>query len=169
MRIWSSIIALLFAGILNAQVPGSVVDPAAPAINPLDPNGDGFVTSTGTAFAGPYDHIEFEIPFIALQQFQAEPGADNQFRPGCEFYELVSDASSNAYPGYYYFSNPDGVADNGDEIIYFRFRVARYYDNELTIWRGEINGSVSEAESTYFYIIKAMDLEPITGYIIVKP
>lgn len=126
MRIWFCIIALIFARVLHAQVAGSIVDPAAPVINPLDPNGDGLVTSTGFPFAGPNDYNEFEISFIPLQQFQPEPGTDNQISPGCEFYELVSDANSNAYPAYYYFSNPDGIADNGDELIYFRFRVARH-------------------------------------------
>jgi len=99
---------------------------ASPPVNPMNPNGDGFITSTGLAFSGPLDETQFELPFIALQGFETEPGADNQYAAGCEFYELTSNASEGADPAYFYFSNPDGIADNGDEKLIFRFRVARF-------------------------------------------
>lgn len=120
------LIALLFAGVLHAQVPGSVLDPAVPAINPLNPNGDGFITSSAAAFSGPSDEAEFELAFLPVQQYQAEPAADNQFAAGCQFYELVHDPATNADAAYFLYSNPDGIPDNGDELMLFRFRVARY-------------------------------------------
>ena len=126
MRIYLTCITLLFACILHGQVPGSIHDPASPVINPLNPNGDGFITSTGAAFTGPSDETQFELPFIAVQQYAAEPGADNQYAAGCEFYELVNSPSSDADAGYYYYSDPDGVPENGDELIFFRFRLARF-------------------------------------------
>jgi hypothetical protein len=79
MRIYLTCVTLLFACILHAQVPGSVHDPASPVINPLDPNGDGFITSTGAAFTGPSDETQFELPFIAVRQCSAEPGAENKY------------------------------------------------------------------------------------------
>lgn len=126
-RIFLTLFVLLsFTEICNAQVRGSIFDPASPPGNPLDPNGDGFVTTTGKAFAGPSDESEFEVPFIPIQQFELEPGNDNQYGPGCEFYDLVNDPASGADGGYYYYKNPDGIADNGDELLLFRFRVARF-------------------------------------------
>lgn len=131
---------MFFTGIFSAQVSGSLIDPADLVVNPLDPNGNGFVTFTGLQFCGAYDQSEFEIPFLALQQFKPGSGPDNQFLMSCELYELVSDAASNAYPGYYYFSIPEGIADNRDK-----------------------NGSVRESGGPIFYISKAMDFERITG------
>ena len=96
------LIALLFAGVLHAQVPGSVLDPAVPAINPLNPNGDGFITSSAAAFSGPSDEAEFELAFLPVQQYQAEPAADNQFAAGCQFYELVHDPATNADAAYFF-------------------------------------------------------------------
>ena len=125
MRIYLILIPLLLGRISYAQISGSILDPAAPAINPLDPNGDGFITSTGLKFTGPGDdEAEFELPFLPLQQYESEPGADNQYTAGCEIYEIVHDESTSA--GYYFYQDPDALPDNGDERIFFRFRVARY-------------------------------------------
>lgn len=126
MGIYLSLFLAFFASYAYGQVRGSILDPAAPALNPMDPNGDGFITASGSAFVGPLDHSEFELPFLPLSQYEDEPGADNQYAPGCEFYELIAEADANVYPGYYYFRDPDGVSDNGDELIFFRFRVARF-------------------------------------------
>lgn len=126
MRIYLSFFLAFFACDCYGQVRGSILDPASPALNPLDPNGDGYITSSGAAFTGPLDQTEFELPFLPFQQFEQEPAADNQYAPGCEFYELITDTNANVYPGYYYFQDPDGIADNGDELIFFRFRVSRF-------------------------------------------
>ena len=126
MRRYLTVIAIFCAWNACAQVRGSILDAAIPAVNPMDPNGDAFVTSTGAAFSGPLDQTEFELPFIPLQIYESEPGADNQYLPGCEFYELVSNRSARTFPAYFFFTNPDGVPDNGDELLFFRFRTARF-------------------------------------------
>jgi gliding motility-associated-like protein len=119
------LVTVVSVGMLYAQ-PGSISDPAVPAINPMNPDGNGFVTSTNTFFTGPLDETQFELPFLPLQQLEAEPGSDNQFKSGCEYYELVDDVSAGADAAYYYYRDPDGISDNGDELIVFRFRVAKY-------------------------------------------
>ena len=126
MRSLLTVLAIFCAWSAYAQVRGTLMTGATPAINPMNPNGDGFITSTGMAFSGPLDETEFELPFISFQTYESEPGADNQYAPGCEFYELASDPDDGADPAYFYFSNPDGIADNGDENFVFRFRVARF-------------------------------------------
>lgn len=117
---------MLLTGMLYAQVPGSILDPGVPAINPMNPNGDGFITSTNAAFTGPLDETQFELPFVPFQQYQSEPGIDNQYAAGCELYELVHDVSAGAESAYFYYKDPDGIPDNGDELIFFRFRLARW-------------------------------------------
>ena len=112
MRIYLTCITLFFACILHAQVPGTIHDPASPVINPLDPNGDGFITSTGAAFTGPSDETQFELPFLPIQQYETEPGSDNQYASGCEFCKLVNNPFSNADAGYYYYLKPKYVIVN---------------------------------------------------------
>ncbi len=126
MRLALTLLALLATGMLYAQVPGSILHPATPAINPMNPNGDGFVTSTNAAFVGPLDETQFELPFIPIHQYQLEPGADNQYAAGCELYEFVQDGAAGAESAYFYYKDPDGIPDNGDELIIFRFRMARW-------------------------------------------
>ena len=106
MRVYLTLLMTITScGMLCAQ-PGSIRDPAVPAINPMDPDGNGYITSTGAAFTGPLDENEFELPFLPLQQFENEHGADNQYAAGCEFYELVNDAVSGADAAYYYYKDP---------------------------------------------------------------
>ncbi|MEX2234574.1 MAG: cadherin domain-containing protein [Cyclobacteriaceae bacterium] len=126
MRIYLTVVILLFSGMLYAQVAGSILDPAVPAINPMNPNGDGFSTSTNSAFIGPLDETQFELPFVPFQQYQSEPGIDNQYAAGCELYELVHDAAAGAESAYFYYKDPDSIPDNGDELMFFRFRLAKW-------------------------------------------
>ena len=76
MRIYLGLFLTFFACNAYAQVRGSILDPAVPVMNPMDPNGDGFITSSGAAFVGPLDHSEFELFFLPFQQYSSEPGAD---------------------------------------------------------------------------------------------
>jgi protocadherin Fat 4 len=117
---------LLLASIAYAQIPGAIRTAAIPASNPMNPNGDAYVTSTGARFAGPLDETEFEIPYLPIAQYQAEPENDNQYpqRLGCDLYEMVDDPANNAESAYYYTRDPDGIANNGDEQVLFRWRLA---------------------------------------------
>jgi gliding motility-associated-like protein len=107
-------------------VRGSILKPATPAANPMNPNGDGFITSTGGAFTGPLDETEFEIPYVPIAQYQAEPETDNQYSKGCAIYEMVDDGALGAESAYYYTRDPDQIPNNGDEQILFRWRLASW-------------------------------------------
>ena len=125
MRLYLSLLAVFLYGFADAQIRGAITDPAV-LPNPMDPNGDGYITTTGAAFKGPLDEIEFELPFIPIPAYQPEPGPDNQVpSTSCTIYELVGDAANGAESSYYYYQDPDAIPASGDERIFFRSRVAR--------------------------------------------
>ena len=128
MRTFFLLIPLFcLSGLSFGQTPGAIIDPANPVMgNPLDPNGDGYITSTGSAFNGPLDESEFELPYVSILQYQFDPGDDNQIYPPCSLFDMVNDAERNATSAYYYYQDPDGIPDNGDERMFFRFRLARF-------------------------------------------
>ncbi|MBL7471185.1 hypothetical protein IS446_00140, partial [Robertkochia sp. 1368] len=123
-RLW------LFATILVVQMSfgqssGQIFIPATPATNPMDPNGDGWITATGAAFTGGNELPEFEIPFKEVPQLTDEPSADLQTGASCAASEIVSDPVTGSAGSYYYISDPDGIPDNGDELMLFRLRIAK--------------------------------------------
>ena len=69
-----------FCDSLNAQSPGEIVEAATPAINVMDPNGDGWITTSGLAFAGAptLEESEFEINLVRIPQYETEPDSDIQ-------------------------------------------------------------------------------------------
>ena len=122
--IWVIFIFLGFQSVF-AQTPGNIYSPASPTTNPMDPNGDGWITSSGAAFVAGNELPQFEIPFNAVPQLTDENPGDLQTGSSCGPSELVSNASNGAAGAYYYISDPDGIPDNGDELMIFRIRIAR--------------------------------------------
>ena len=122
---------LLLLGIVSmqniyAQTPGQIYDSATPTTNPMDPNGDGWITSSGATFSiGQHELSEFEIPYIVIPQLSAEPDSDQQTGASCGASDIMSDSATDSAGGYYYISDPDGIPDNGDELMLFRMRIAR--------------------------------------------
>ncbi len=120
------LLVLFFSINSNAQIPGEIYQAATPATNPLNPNGDGFSTSLNAAFTpGGNEFLEFEIPFIPLPQVNWEPNSDLDTGSNCGASEIISNQSENARSSYYYISDPDGIPDNGDELMLFRMRIAK--------------------------------------------
>lgn len=110
---------------IHSQTPGNIYEQASPNTNPMDPNGDGWITSSGAAFVTGNELSQFEIPFNAVPQLTDENPGDLQTGSSCGPSELVSNASNGAAGAYYYISDPDGIPDNGDELMIFRMRIAR--------------------------------------------
>ena len=110
---------------LSAQTPGQIYESASPTTNPMDPNGDGWITSSGATFNAGNELPQFEIPFIEVPQLTGEPASDLQTGASCAASEIVSDPSTGSAGGYYYISDPDGTPDNGDEVMVFRMRIAK--------------------------------------------
>ncbi|NNL81476.1 MAG: hypothetical protein HKO67_13390, partial [Flavobacteriaceae bacterium] len=117
--------SLLLSGIVYAQSPGQIYSPASPTPNPMDPNGDGWISASGSIFTGGHELPEFEIPFLVVPQLSVEVDGDLQTGSSCAASEIVSDDLTGSAGGYYYISDPDGTPDNGDEVMIFRLRIAR--------------------------------------------
>ena len=110
---------------MHSQTPGTIYEQASPTTNPMDPNGDGWITSSGAAFVTGNELSQFELPFTEVPQLTDEIPGDLQTGSSCGPSELVSNATNGAAGAYYYISDPDGIPDNGDELIIFRMRIAR--------------------------------------------
>lgn len=71
---------------------GRIVTPATPTTNPMDPNGDGFVTKTTSGFSNDGDYIgEFELPMFGIPKVaNGEVDGDNVGNP-CGITDLIPD------------------------------------------------------------------------------
>ncbi|MBT8385088.1 MAG: hypothetical protein KJO83_05200, partial [Bacteroidia bacterium] len=100
----------------NIFAQGDIFTAATPVTNPMDPNGDGFITTTGGLFTGAptLEESEFEIPYIELPNFGTEPDGDLQTGANCGATEIVENTANSSNGSYYYISDPDGIPDNGD-------------------------------------------------------
>jgi gliding motility-associated-like protein len=128
MRRLFLIIALVFAGnFLYAQSSrGQIITPAITP-NPMDPNGDGFVTLSGQPFS-PLDPTknyvpEFELKMFGLPSLGTETSSDNQTGPNCGMSDVMPDI--NGYSVY-------AAKDQYNNLI-FRFRVGNN-ENSVQSW-----------------------------------
>jgi hypothetical protein len=107
-----------------SQIPGTIYTPASPATNPLDINGDGWITGTGAAFLS-NDHTENEIGWSSIPQVDGEPSGDLSTGGACGTTDIMDDFATGSDATYIYFSDPDGTPDNGDEYMMYRIRIAK--------------------------------------------
>jgi gliding motility-associated-like protein len=120
------LIAFLFAaGGVFAQSRGQITQAATPVANPMNPNGDGFVTATGAPFLPltptSYHVPEFELKMFGLPKVGGDLPGDNQNGPNCGGTDLIPDI--NGY-SVYAAHGPFTYANNStiDNVI-FRFRI----------------------------------------------
>lgn len=115
-------IFLVLAG-LHGQTSGQIIDAAIPASNPLDPNGDGWISASGAAFISD-DHTESEINYVAIPQYGSEPNGDLLTGASCGATDIVDNASTGEDASYVAFTDPDGIENSGDELLLYRLRIA---------------------------------------------
>jgi len=112
----------------SAQTPGQIfrsAEPAGAAI--LDPNGDGWITSSGATYSDTAllvdESAEFEQSWTVLWHYENEPSSDLQTGSDCGPTELVDNYKTGQHAAYYRIIDPDNVDGNGDEMLAFRIRV----------------------------------------------
>lgn len=110
----------------EAHVRGSIFKSATPAINFTNPNGDGFISSTGAPFSHLLDKTKFESPYLPIVQCHAESEHDAQSDRALRYglYQLVDDSASHAESAFDHTRDPDGITNNSDEQLLFRCRLA---------------------------------------------
>ena len=132
---------LLLCGVLfcfgmesSAQTPGQIfrsAEPAGAAI--LDPNGDGWITSSGATYSDTAllvdESAEFEQSWTILWHYENEPSSDLQTGSDCGPTELVDNYKTGQHAAYYRIIDPDNVDGNGDEMLAFRIRVNKDPNN----------------------------------------
>jgi len=105
---------ILFVSVVTSYAQrGKIIAPASPALNPMDPNGDGWVTKNGIPFSndGIYTD-EFEFRMFGIPKLKGDVTGDNIGQP-CGITDLIPD--HDKYSVY-------ALRDENNNLI-FRFRV----------------------------------------------
>ena len=98
-----------------SQTPGMIVEPASGASAlVLDPNGDGYVSTTTVGFLG-NDQLNNELPWQTLIPAGSEPNSDVQNGPNCGFTDFVESSVGGIDPVFH-------LTTGGNWL--FRFRMA---------------------------------------------
>ncbi|MCB9233801.1 MAG: T9SS type A sorting domain-containing protein [Bacteroidia bacterium] len=113
---------------LFGQLPGLIFKSASPAVNPMDPNGDGLICISILGFSQRDDGPQSEIPYWPLPNLFGEPHGDLSSGSTCGNTELVSvqgiPGLSNGRTIYSFYDNVNGIPDDGDDRMFFRIRCA---------------------------------------------
>lgn len=113
---------LLITSICFAQTPGAMI--TTPITSLLNPNGDAWVTASGGAYITD-DQNESELPWVSILQYDSEPSGDLNVGGSCGTTDIMDDPATGGDASYVLFEDPDGIADNGDEYMMYRLRIAR--------------------------------------------
>jgi large repetitive protein len=104
---------LLFFALTTFAQRGRIITPATPLTNPMNPNGDTWITASGAEFSNDgYNVDEFEFRMFGIPKLGGDVAGDNIGQP-CGITDLIPDRD-----GYSVYAHRD--ANNN---IIFRFRV----------------------------------------------
>jgi large repetitive protein len=111
---------LAFISQSSAQTSGFIFKSAGTGSTVLDPNGDGFTSTTTSGFLGD-DVSNSEIPYKAIPQFNNEPNSDLATGPNCGYSDFIDYANSN--------EQVVGMYIDASNNFLFRFRLSGTADN----------------------------------------
>ncbi len=124
LRLFSLLVILFVVSTVVAQAQsqrGTIITPASPAANPLDPNGDGFVNRFQTPFTNDgyyvdeFEYKMFGVPIIGT----GDVSGDNQSGPNCGVTDIIPDSRGFSA---YALRRPDPLNAAINNLI-FRFRL----------------------------------------------
>lgn len=126
MKMMGKIIAglvVLSTNFVVAQTAGTLISTGF--VSPLNPNGNGFVTSNNSYYTAD-DQSESEIEWVSIPQYENEPNGDLNVGGGCGTTDIMDKSDTDGGgASYVLFDDPNGIADDGDELMMYRLRVAR--------------------------------------------
>lgn len=116
----------LFPHLAFNQTPGEIFYPSSGTSTFLDPDADGYITSSGSAFAASNEQAQFEGQWSTRFQITTEPSGDAATGAGCASTDIVDEPTNKVsmYTGIY---DPDGYPSNndGDEYFLARLRIGK--------------------------------------------
>lgn len=123
--VWLLLLTLSSTLQVSGQI-GYIYDPAVGSV--LDPNGDNYISSSGTAIDTALvadESFVFEYPFIPFFHLSIEPIADLLTGSTCGKSEIVDNPNLPMHAGFWCLTNPNNIPNDGDEALIFRMRIAR--------------------------------------------
>lgn len=120
-KIILSLFVLLTATVVG-QTPGALISTAI--TSPLNPDGDSWVTSSGSAYTTD-DQTESEISWVSILQYEDEPNGDLNVGGSCGTTDIMDDTVTGGDASYVLFDDPNGIDNDSDEVMLYRLRIAR--------------------------------------------
>lgn len=113
---------------IGQVTPGEIYATCSTVGNPLDPNNDGFITSTGAGFSAVLtdEMEEFECAgWNVVWHKEGEPTNDLDTGGCCGATEIVDNPNTNQHADYFRIEDPDSDASNRNEQLIIRLRIAQ--------------------------------------------
>jgi hypothetical protein len=127
-RISQTILFAFLTGSIAAQTPGAIFEVATTSGNPLDPNSDGFITSSGAGFVLPINEesTDFEgTGWTTVYHQTTEPTSDLDTGANCGSSEIVDNQNTGQHACYVRLVDPDSDPTNRNEELIVRMRIAQ--------------------------------------------
>ena len=109
---------------LYAQNPGMILTSAVPVSNPMDPNGDGWITASGSDLFAFGEDLQFEASWMAYNGYSDEPNGDIKSGSSCGNTDISGDALNSACAFYAMYDAVDAIQNNSNDVLIFRIRTA---------------------------------------------
>lgn len=163
--------AVLISVVVQGQTPGQIYETCTTVGNPLDPNTDGYVTSSGAAYTGGNleESTEFEgSGWVVVHHKTTEPTSDLDTGANCGSTELVDNPNTGQHACYIRLVDPDANTSNRNEQLIVRFRVAQHatgaFGYSLLIdTDGKIGSTGANADPNFMSGNPGFELELILG------
>lgn len=132
--LFSGIAVVAWAQPSPTYTPGQIYqassDPDLIGFSPMDPNGDGWITSSGGTFTSPLteESSEFEnqADWQVIWHLNGEPTNDLATGGACGSSEIVDNPNTSKHAAYYRLVDPDADPTNRNENLIIRMRIAQH-------------------------------------------
>ena len=119
----TTLLALSLATMGSAQTPGDIFQPATPAANQMNLNGDAWATISAVQFTS-NEKAEFELPYFSVPGLALEPDGDQTLGADCGVADIVDNpATLNEY-AYLRYDDAGTIGVDADDLFLCRIRCA---------------------------------------------
>lgn len=122
------IFASMWGTLASQGTPGEIYRVCTTVGNPLDPNGDGFISTTTSGFPivlnDESDDFEGD-GWNVVWHLDGEPTSDTETGGTCNATEIVDNPNTNQHAAYFRLVDPDSDPTNRNEQFIIRMRIAK--------------------------------------------